>query len=326
MIVHKFSHVLPLLRQKVSRTLDKHGIYTTPDALTEYCKYCFSDESHRFLALEHKEPASAIGFNPLKWDSNIYDLAIGNFDVLSMSPNLTLAARPRWTVEMVQEATMYAFDHKIDMLFTRVQLTDLVWIQALEQAGFKLMDIQCPMVLQNLSLEHVRTIKRQFDTTVRDVSSEDVPAIISFGKCAFGYSHLYADPLLPKMQSDKLHETWLRNDCNGRADFVLVAEANDRVFGFIAGLWNDSYEKIFGIGHGHIDLIAVAEDMRGRGIGSQLIAACMQRFLIRGASLVTVSSQATNLGAIRLYQGCGFEFSGFEVTMHAWRLGVGEQA
>lgn len=325
MIVRKFSAVSHLLQLNAAQALAKVGIHPSPDTLAAYCKHCFSRADQTFLTLQDQDPLGVIELHSLNWDSNIYDLPIGVFGTLSLAPNLVPEERFRWTTELVRGAVIYAFAHQMDMLVCRVQLADLFWIQALEQARFQMMDVQCPMALKNLAPKHIDAIVSSTRVTIRDASPDDVPAIVSFGKSGFGRSHLYADPRLPKGRSDELHEAWLRNDCSGRAAFVLVATVNDRVCGFIAGLWDDIQERILGVGHGHIDLIAVTEDMRGRGIGSHLTAAALHRFLDRGANLVTVSTQATNLGAIRLYQRCGFELSGFEVTLHAWRQAAGDQ-
>lgn len=313
-----YSKVNHLLEKNVERELIQIGVYPTYDVLSAYCEYLFALPNIVSLSSRKRAPVGVIVFRPLDWDSEIYGIKVGTFSRVAITAELKPERQIQLIAELVKNATTYAITHQVDMLVCRVSLQDLLWIQELEKEGFRIMDVQCPLVINDFPPELTKVKTSRFTINIRDLTPKDISKVVSFGTSAFRYSHLYKDWRLPINQTDKLHEAWLRNDCQGKADFVLVAEINGSICGFVAGLWDDIQDEIMGVGHGHIDLIAVEQEMHGYGIGSQLIVEAFRRFLNHSASVITVSTQATNLRAIRFYQDKGFKLSGFKVTLHAW--------
>lgn len=320
----KFSAISHLIQWNVGQALTKIGFEPDKNALKAYCEHYYSKEGQKFITLDDQDDLGFIEFHPLKWDSEIYGINIGAFGVLTLGPDLISDEKARLANYLSQSAVNHAFNNQTDIIICRVPIEELLWIQALEGAGFRTMDIQCPMTLKEMDTGSLDVIKCGTEVNIRNATHKDIEEIVSLGKSAFGRSHLYADQRLPKVKTDELHEKWLINDCNGRADFVLVAEERGHTCAFIAGLWDDVQEKILGFRHGHIDLIAVTENMHKRGIGSQITAAALKIFFDRNAHVVTVSTQGTNMAAVGLYQSFGFNLSGFEVTMHAWMKRAGE--
>ncbi len=78
----------------------------------------------------------------------------------------------------------------------------------------------------------------------------------------------------------------------------LVAEENGRVIGY-AGAWIILDES-------HITNIAVAEDVRGRGIGRKLTEELLRVLSNLGAGYATLEVRVSNLRAQNLYQSLGF--------------------
>lgn len=314
-----FADARPLLMDYAARLLRKIGIRPGDKALSDYVEGSFAGEERSFVALSDSRGSALVEFHPLPWDSEIYGIEMGGIGALVVesgggkaSADAGLAADAAGRLAEAGRA------RGLKMLVARVQLNDLIWVNALEKAGFRVMDVQCPLFLENPVAGTIQCDRRRTDVRIRDLAEGDVPEIISFGMSAFGQSHLYADPFLPAGLSDRLHEAWIRNDCSGRADFVLVAAVEGRVCGFMAGLWDDAYDKLLGAGRGHIDLIAVRDDMKGLGIGRRLTEAAVRRYAGKGAKVVTVSTQAANMPAVALYQNCGFRLTGFEITLHGW--------
>lgn len=60
----------------------------------------------------------------------------------------------------------------------------------------------------------------------------------------------------------------------------------------------------------YLDDIAVAESARGRGVGSALLEACADETNRLGLSMLMLTVDEENVGAIRLYQRMGFEKRG----------------
>ena len=77
---------------------------------------------------------------------------------------------------------------------------------------------------------------------------------------------------------------------------VAVAELENRVVGWGAREDNPDY----------ISDIWVDPACQGRGIGSALVRYFLERMKTDGIEIATIHTRATNAGAIRLYERCGF--------------------
>jgi len=60
----------------------------------------------------------------------------------------------------------------------------------------------------------------------------------------------------------------------------------------------------------HINNLAVLPELRGQGLGTQLLAAIVDEAAHRGASEVTLEVRESNTAALRLYAKAGFERAG----------------
>lgn len=142
---------------------------------------------------------------------------------------------------------------------------------------------------------------------VAEAERTDADAIGRIGRAAFTFDRFHADPEIPDSLADRLKETWARNGLAGRADATLVARDETGVAGFVLCMLADADAVI--------DLIAVAPDRRGRGVGRRLVAGATQRYRGRAGSM-RVGTQADNEASVRLYEGIGFERVHAEVTLH----------
>ncbi len=82
----------------------------------------------------------------------------------------------------------------------------------------------------------------------------------------------------------------------------LVAEINEKVVGY-AGFWQVLDE-------GHIMNIAVAPEMRGHGIGEELMRAMLQQGMQLGIIYWTLEVRVSNIAAVKLYEKVGFTSAG----------------
>ena len=86
-----------------------------------------------------------------------------------------------------------------------------------------------------------------------------------------------------------------------RAYYLLVLE-DEKIIGY-AGTWIILDEA-------QITNVAIAPKYRGRGIGSQLMAALIQAVKARGATAMTLEVRPSNAAAIALYTSFGFRDTG----------------
>lgn len=314
-----FDEAKPLLCAQVQRTLARINIFPTESALSNYVDYSFAGAERTFLSDSKTCGSALVEFHRLAWDSKIYGLEIGTVGALtSISHQGQFPQEESIAEELTAHLVENAKREGIKMLVVRVPLDDLAWVQAVEKFGFQSMDVQLPMMLRNPTATSDSSRTRNTNVQIREFAAHDLPEILSFAQTAFGRSRFYADRFLPRKLSDQLHQEWIENDCAGRASFVLVAVADNRVCGLVAGLWDKMQEQLLSVKHGHVDLIAVRSDMHKRGIARQLMSAAIQRYVDHGAGIITVSTQATNLAAISLYQSIGFTLTGAELSLHGW--------
>ena len=86
---------------------------------------------------------------------------------------------------------------------------------------------------------------------------------------------------------------------------LLVAELDGRIIGmaqlsFIPGLSRG------GVWRCNVEAVRIASDVRGQGLGAQLMRACEERARERGCSLLQLTSDAGRVDAHRFYRGLGY--------------------
>lgn len=103
----------------------------------------------------------------------------------------------------------------------------------------------------------------------------------------------------------------LRSGC-GRFDDAasLVADGGDGCLGVILASRLSRY-------NGHVCQVSVAPEMQGRGLGAQLVVACLQAMATRGLRSASLSVTVENHRAYDLYMRLGFRLKK-EFAAHAW--------
>ena len=86
---------------------------------------------------------------------------------------------------------------------------------------------------------------------------------------------------------------------------LLVAELEGRVVGiaqlsFIPGLSRGGAWRC------NVEAVRIASDLRGQGLGAQLMQACEERARERGCSLLQLTSDVSRVDAHRFYRGLGY--------------------
>jgi spore coat polysaccharide biosynthesis protein SpsF len=185
------------------------------------------------------------------------------------------------------------------LISCRVPSEDSDRIQQLKADGFR-------------EIESLVTFRRPITATPEGASPQlateaDFKACLEIGKTAFQFDRFHADPGVPNALADKLKETWVENSLKGRADAVFVTRDGDRATGF-------NLCRIEGCDV-TIDLIAVANDMKGRGLGKQLIEQALNHYAGK-ADDIRAGTQTNNAASNRLYLGTGFSEFSQQKTLH----------
>lgn len=130
---------------------------------------------------------------------------------------------------------------------------------------------------------------------------------------AGGHSRFRIDGRFPAVSFERMYAIWVTRCVAGElADVVYeIRDPSNEIAGFATGIVKSDGTCVLG-------LIAVSEAHQKRGLGRSLVAAIIRFAADRGASTVEVTTQATNLPAIRLYEGTGFRVKSRQAVFHFW--------
>jgi ribosomal protein S18 acetylase RimI-like enzyme len=136
---------------------------------------------------------------------------------------------------------------------------------------------------------------------IRAATREDVPAIVQ----------MLADDHLGRMReqvSDPLPDSYyaafdaLTSDPNNE---LIVATAGERVVATLQITYTPSLSHQ-GSWRATLESVRTVSDLRGQGIGAQLVAYAVERAKQRGCRMVQLSTDKSRVDAQRFYQRLGF--------------------
>lgn len=226
----------------------------------------------------------------LVWDSEVLAMPAGRIASLidgTAAGNMPLGIFSALPAEMV----------KMGLKYVTIRRPQGEWrcLHALERAGFCLIDV---------IIEYAKPLSPSKNLSSRDVlrlaSPEDVPKIADLAVSTFKMSRFHNDPLLSIEVAERVHREWVKNACIGvAADAVWVVGPESKVSGFVSCKIKDKV--------GTIDLVAVAREHAGQGMGQSLVALAERWFISQGCVEVRVQTQANNFAAMALYTSCEFK-------------------
>ena len=200
--------------------------------------------------------------------------------------------------------------HAVRMLIARCPSTDLASVQALEEAGGRLMD-----TLVYYGLELARKQPSPPAPRVRLARAEEVDILVAIAEESFRdyRGHYHADARLERAACDATYTSWVRRSVLDRsvADAVYTCELDEKLAAF-ATLRANSPDEGEGV------LFGVAPWAQGRGIYADLILAGIEWCRARGMARMVVSTQVTNLAVQKVWVRQGFEPTGSYYTLHLW--------
>lgn len=170
----------------------------------------------------------------------------------------------------------------------KVPAGDVSAIIAAVDAGFRIVDVNV-------------TLERRGDHGVpagaaAPATPDQHAALLQVAGSCFRYSRFHLDPMLPRELADRVKREWVRSYVEGRRGIELLAD--NGATGFLAVLEAADGARV-------IDLIGVAAESQGRGIGELLVATFVERHGV-GGRLLRVGTQVANVPSLRLYEKLGF--------------------
>jgi len=247
----------------------------------------------------------------LPWDSEIYKLKMAKISWLLAAENdrASVELKRNLVAAILDGGAAEGYQH----IMARIALCDRAAIHALETSGFRSMDVQVTLTFDPRFTAPKRSLPG--DINIGSFRTEDLAALVEMSNDVFVESRLHVDQSLPKDRTSILHQRWVENDCTGRAAIVFVARIGDQPVGYTACLIHESKPELGLATVGDIDLVAVSERARGKGIAFALVQAAVAWLSERCDSII-VKTQGSNFPAIGLYQRCGFVLTRAFATLH----------
>jgi spore coat polysaccharide biosynthesis protein SpsF (cytidylyltransferase family)/ribosomal protein S18 acetylase RimI-like enzyme len=190
-------------------------------------------------------------------------------------------------------------DNEYWLISSRVPVDAIDQVECLVSEGFR--------EIESLVTYRRPTVAVQDGSKPQLATNQDFDACLEIGRTSFQFDRFHSDPGVPNIAADKLKESWVKNSLNGRADAVFVTREGDRVTGF--NLCRLAGREVT------IDLIAVANDMKGHGLGKQLIEKALNHYAGQ-ADFIRAGTQINNVASNRLYLGTGFTEFSQQKTLH----------
>lgn len=229
----------------------------------------------------------------LPWDSALFGLQVGRLERSTLGPGDGLEVR--------RQASAGGFD----CLYLQVEGDDAATLAEAESGGFRVMDVR--LTLSGPVAETAGTRAQP----VRTHRPEDLPGLESLASEAHRNTRFFRDARFPAHAAAELYRRWIRKECSGGAEEVLVLEGPAGIDGYLSLRRSEH-------GAGEIGLFAVAERARGRGAGSSLLGAASAWLRMRGCRTLSVVTQGQSVPAQRLYQRHGLRTERVQLSLHLW--------
>jgi ribosomal protein S18 acetylase RimI-like enzyme len=189
----------------------------------------------------------------------------------------------------------------IEIASCRLPETSRREIHALESAGFRV--VECLLTLGQALPESLPAPVR-----VGPMRAGEEEACAALAGRVFQYDRFHWDPRIDDSAADRLKRAWILNSARGRADTMLVARDGGEVVGFNACIRSGDTAAI--------DLIGVAPEARGGGLGKALVEASLAHYAGAAREMI-VGTQSKNIASLAMYQRTGFRIRDSHLTFHA---------
>lgn len=222
----------------------------------------------------------------LDWDSAFFGHEIGSVE--GCDPAAAAAAGDAAELDCLYYLAPAEDDHAL-------------WVA--QQSGFRVVDIRV-------------TLARDADPAaaappgVRTATPQDVPALEWIARERFTATRFYADPNFSRERCGALYVAWLSRGMQTEPRRTLVS--GDAEGFIICELDHDA-------AIGKIELVGVAAEAAGRGVGTALVAGAAAEFARAGLERAEVVTQGRNVAAQRLYAAQGYRPVGVALWLHRWR-------
>jgi ribosomal protein S18 acetylase RimI-like enzyme len=215
--------------------------------------------------------------------------------------------------EQASQIDQWSRDNRIQCLYFLARADDPGTLHNASRHGFGLVDIRVTLARAIGQAGNSVGSRTESAAAIRPVRPEDMPALQALACTLHTDTRFFCDHHFSRPLAASLYATWIKLECEGRAQRVFVATSPvDEPVGYI------SCQVDRASGLGQIGLVGVREEARGSGVGRGLVLKALDWFEDQGAKEIGVFTQGRNRAAQRLYQRCGFVTENLQLWYHKW--------
>lgn len=187
-------------------------------------------------------------------------------------------------------------------IWSKIPVDNIDKLICLQKLGFYIVDTNVQFSLSNkINLKnksHLRFAKSSDETDIRALASN-----------AFKFNRFNRDPNISNEIASKIKEEWTGNFFLGkRGKWMIVIEDNYKITGFLQLISKNQNTIV-------IDLIAIDEKNRGKGLAKEMISYAYENCLKKDGT-IEVGTQIANTPSIRLYSKLSFHMNSASYVLH----------
>ena len=191
----------------------------------------------------------------------------------------------------------------LEFAYAKIPIDKLKELNYLISIGFELVETIINMECNKIFIDKPNNIK------CRLANPKDEKFVSEIASRSFNYSRFHKDERISEKKANHLKSEWVRSFFNGsRGEWMVVAEISNEICGFLQLL--KSKKKVV-----VIDLIAVKDKFRNKGIGKSMISYAFNDCFNNQKTLIA-GTQLTNFRSISFYNKLGFKIKNAKHTLH----------
>ncbi len=228
-----------------------------------------------------------MSYEPLEWDSEFFGFSIGRVE----------ADRD------LSHSVAAADTDGVRCLYLLCPADDEATLAMAFELGFRLYDVR-------LELGHDLGAASGAESALHEALPGEAAALEAIARGQLRGTRFWNDRRFDRARVADLYAAWLRRGLE------TAPERRTLVVGDAAGFITCHLDEVGSVGT--IELIAVAADAGGRGLGRQLVVGADDAFAAAGLRHAAVVTQGGNVAAQRLYQACGYRTTRSDLWLHRW--------
>ena len=188
------------------------------------------------------------------------------------------------------------------LIWSKIPVDNIDKLICLQKLGFYIVDTNIKFILSDKI-----SSKNKFN--LRFANSGDETDVRTLARSAFNYNRFNQDPNISNKIASKIKEEWVGNFFLGkRGKWMIIIEDNSKIAGFLQLISKNQNTIV-------IDLIAIDEKNRGKGLAKEMISYAYENCLKKNGT-IEVGTQISNAPSIKLYSNLGFNMNTASYVLH----------